>query len=66
MNFRTATASPIFSSATADEVLVIKDGKVVEFGTADHVFENPETAYTKALMAAAFELAVAEGGAVSQ
>ena len=52
--------------AMADEVLVIKDGKAVEFGTADHVFENPETAYTKALMAAAFELAVAEGGAVSQ
>jgi microcin C transport system ATP-binding protein len=52
--------------AMADEVLVIKDGKMVEFGTADHVFENPETPYTKALMAAAFDLAVAEGGIVSQ
>jgi microcin C transport system ATP-binding protein len=52
--------------AMADEVLVIKDGKMVEYGAADHVFENPETPYTKALMAAAFDLAVAEGGIVSQ
>ena len=52
--------------ALADEVLVIKDGKMVEFGTADHIFENPETPYTKALMAAAFDLAVTEGGIVSQ
>ena len=52
--------------AMADEVLVIKDGKMVEYGTADHVFENPETPYTKALMAAAFDLAVVEGGIVSQ
>ncbi len=52
--------------AMADEVLVIKDGKAVESGPADHIFENPKTDYTKALMAAAFELAVAEGGTVSQ
>jgi microcin C transport system ATP-binding protein len=52
--------------ALADEVLVIKDGKMVEFGTADRVFEHPETPYTKALMAAAFDLAVTEGGIVSQ
>ncbi|MCZ6448558.1 MAG: ABC transporter ATP-binding protein [Alphaproteobacteria bacterium] len=52
--------------ALADEVLVIKDGKMVEFGTADQVFENPKTPYTKALMAAAFDLAVTEGGIVSQ
>ena len=52
--------------ALADEVLVIKDGKMVEFGTADQVFENPGTPYTKALMAAAFDLAVTEGGIVSQ
>ena len=52
--------------ALADEVLVIKDGKMVEFGAADHIFENPETPYTKALMAAAFDLAVTEGGIVSQ
>jgi microcin C transport system ATP-binding protein len=52
--------------AMADEVLVIKDGKPVEVGPADHVFDNPETAYTKALMAAAFELTAAEDGAVSQ
>ncbi len=52
--------------AMADEVLVIKDGKMVEFGVADDLFENPESPYTKALMAAAFDLTVAENGGVSQ
>ncbi|MDX1484984.1 MAG: ABC transporter ATP-binding protein [Alphaproteobacteria bacterium] len=52
--------------ALADEVLVIKDGKMVESGPAERVFEDPQTPYTKALMAAAFDLAVAEGGTVSQ
>ena len=40
----------------ANYVLVMKDGKVVEQGHADRVFEHPETDYTKALIAAAFEL----------
>jgi microcin C transport system ATP-binding protein len=52
--------------AMADEVIVIKDGKVMEQGPADRVFDNPQTAYTKALMAAAFELKVAERDAVRQ
>ena len=52
--------------ALADEVIVIKDGKVMEQGPADEVFDRPRTAYTKALMAAAFELKVAEGDAVRQ
>ncbi len=42
--------------AMANYVLVMKDGKVVEQGHADRVFEHPETDYTKALIAAAFEL----------
>jgi len=50
--------------ALADEVIVMKDGKVVETGAADDIFEAPKTAYTKALMAAAFELEVANEGAV--
>ncbi|MDH3242534.1 MAG: dipeptide ABC transporter ATP-binding protein, partial [Alphaproteobacteria bacterium] len=52
--------------ALADEVLVIKDGKMVEHGPAGQIFDNPETAYTKALMAAAFDLAVAGDDAVRQ
>jgi len=42
--------------ALADDILVMRDGKVVEGGTADEVFDAPKTDYTKALMAAAFDL----------
>jgi microcin C transport system ATP-binding protein len=49
----------------ADEIIVMRDGKVVEQGTADEVFDAPQTAYTKALMAAAFDLVADESGAVS-
>jgi len=42
--------------ALADQVIVMKDGRVVERGTATRIFEAPETAYTRALIAAAFEL----------
>ncbi|MFT5538698.1 MAG: microcin C transport system ATP-binding protein, partial [Alphaproteobacteria bacterium] len=52
--------------ALADEVLVIKDGKVMEYGLAGEVFDAPKTPYTKALMAAAFDLRVAEADAISQ
>ncbi|HSE78323.1 MAG TPA: ABC transporter ATP-binding protein [Alphaproteobacteria bacterium] len=52
--------------ALADEVLVLKDGKVVEHGPARQIFEAPQQAYTKALMAAAFELEAVETGAVRQ
>jgi microcin C transport system ATP-binding protein len=34
----------------------MKDGEIVEQGPAEQVFSTPETDYTKALMAAAFEL----------
>ena len=50
--------------ALADEIIVMRDGKVVEQGPADRVFEDPRTAYTKALMAAAFDLAADESGTV--
>lgn len=43
--------------ALADTVLVMKDGKIVEQGAADQIFDNPTTSYTKALMKAAFDLA---------
>ena len=50
--------------ALADDVMVLRDGKIVERGTADAVFEAPREAYTKALMAAAFALETVDGGAV--
>ena len=50
--------------ALADEVLVLKDGRVVEQGAAGEIFERPREAYTRALMAAAFELETVEGGIV--
>ena len=42
--------------ALAHELVVMKDGEIVEQGPAEQVFSTPETDYTKALMAAAFEL----------
>ena len=50
--------------ALADEVLVLKDGRVVEQGPAREIFEHPRSDYTRALMAAAFELEAIETGAV--
>jgi microcin C transport system ATP-binding protein len=52
--------------AMSDEVLVVKDGKAVEFGLAHQIFEDPQTPYTRALMAAAFDLRVAELDSIRQ
>lgn len=41
--------------ALSDEVVVMKDGMVVERGPAQRIFDSPEQVYTKALLAAAFE-----------
>lgn len=51
--------------AMADTVLVMRDGKVVEQGSADTIFDDPQTPYTKALMAAAFDLKADESGVVA-
>ena len=51
--------------AMSHKVVVLKDGNVVEQGTADTIFDAPETDYTKALMAAAFELQATETGVVA-
>lgn len=38
----------------ADEIIVLKDGKIVEMGEAAQVLESPQDAYTKLLLDAAF------------
>jgi microcin C transport system ATP-binding protein len=43
-------------AALSDDIIVMKDGKVVESGAAAEVFRAPRNDYTKALFAAAFDL----------
>jgi microcin C transport system ATP-binding protein len=50
--------------AVSDEILVMRDGRVVEQGPTERIFDHPEQAYTRALMAAAFDLEPVEEGAV--
>jgi microcin C transport system ATP-binding protein len=50
--------------ALARDVLVMKDGAVVETGDSATIFERPKHPYTRALMAAAFEMKAEETGAV--
>jgi microcin C transport system ATP-binding protein len=45
--------------ALSHEIMVMKDGQIVESGTADAVLNAPQHPYTQALMTAAFELATA-------
>ncbi|MCH7644808.1 MAG: ABC transporter ATP-binding protein [Myxococcales bacterium] len=45
--------------AMSHYVLVMRNGQVVEQGTSDQIFENPQQAYTRRLMSAAFDLEVA-------
>ena len=52
--------------ALANEVMVMRGGKVVEEGVSEDIFDRPKTAYTKALMAAAFDMETRPGGAVSE
>ena len=46
--------------ALAHELVVMKDGQIVEQGPSETVFTEPQTQYTKALMAAAFDLEAVE------
>ena len=51
--------------ALADDVIVMRAGKVVEQGPADGIFENPKEPYTRALIAAAFDIEAIEPDVVS-
>jgi microcin C transport system ATP-binding protein len=42
--------------ALSNDVIVMRNGKVVEVGASEKIFNAPETEYTKALLAAAFNL----------
>jgi microcin C transport system ATP-binding protein len=52
--------------ALASEIIVMRDGKVVESGPAVELLAEPRSAYTRALFAAAFEAKAVAGAAVSQ
>ncbi len=52
--------------ALANEVIVMRNGKTVESGPTVEVFTNPQTDYTKALIAAALNLKAAPEGVVNQ
>ncbi|MGI8723781.1 MAG: ABC transporter ATP-binding protein [Methyloceanibacter sp.] len=51
--------------ALANSIIVMRNGKVVEQGTAQEVFAHPKTDYTKALLAAAFALEAVGSAAVA-
>src|SRR5262249_11898645 len=51
--------------ALSNYVVVLQHGKVVEEGPAEQIFQAPHAAYTKALLAAAFDLKVAYRAAVA-
>ena len=52
--------------ALASEIIVMRDGKVVESGPAVDLLANPRSAYTRALFAAAFEVKAVAGAALNQ
>ena len=51
--------------AMAHDIIVMRRGRVVEQGSARDILDNPGDPYTKALMAAAFEMKADDTGAVS-
>lgn len=52
--------------ALANEVIVMRHGKVVEQGPSAKIFNDPQTDYTKALMAAAFDMKAIGKGIVEE
>jgi microcin C transport system ATP-binding protein len=51
--------------ALCNEVIVMRNGKVVETGSAETIFASPKEDYTKALLAAAFDLKVVNRAATA-
>ena len=47
--------------ALANELVVMKDGVVVEHGVTENVFANPQTDYTRELITAAYDIDVVDG-----
>ena len=50
--------------AVSHEIIVMKEGRMVEAGPAAQVIDNPKEPYTQALMAAAFKMEADESGVV--
>ena len=51
--------------ALSHDVIVMRNGRIVERGPTEQIFERPAHAYTRALMAAALDLEVVEVDAVA-
>lgn len=52
--------------ALANDVVVMRNGLVVEQGPAQQIFDKPETDYTRALLAAAFDLKADQATEITQ
>ncbi|MER8534372.1 ABC transporter ATP-binding protein [Mesorhizobium sp. M1005] len=52
--------------ALANEVIVMRNGRIVEAGPSEQIFGSPRTDYTKALISAAFKIETAPVGIVSE
>ncbi|MEO9873357.1 MAG: ABC transporter ATP-binding protein [Anderseniella sp.] len=52
--------------ALANDVVVMRNGLVVEQGPAQQIFDKPETDYTRALLAAAFDLKTDQAAEIAQ
>ena len=52
--------------ALANDVIVMRNGKIVEFGPAEQIFERPQSDYTRALISAAFKIEAAPLSVVAQ
>jgi microcin C transport system ATP-binding protein len=52
--------------ALASEIIVMRDGKVVDSGPALDLLAKPRSAYTRALFAAAFDIKAEAGAALGQ
>jgi microcin C transport system ATP-binding protein len=52
--------------ALASEIIVMRDGKVIESGPASELLANPQSAYSRALFAAAFDIKAENGAGLEQ